>query len=305
MAASISNHLGLHLDPSGLKISDLEKRLRERLFWCCFAVDRSRFPILGVGPYLDASDVTTKLAVSSYNDTCLMLRELCTLLDIAVIANRSIYSLQNQVELKGENRKRQIFALRDAEVKLLSWQVQLPQICRLRNDDESHPNTLLLYQLHVLYHAAMLLVQKPFTGHHVEKGIDPPMLASAISVIKLCSKVDFTSGALSFFTIYALYISTLCCMFYLYDTERRVTVYPLIKNGINLIQELSRTFPVARVYYERIQVVKEDWKVSIHLETREPAKEELVLPEFEDVDFGCFLWPPELSMKDLDFWGAA
>jgi hypothetical protein len=57
---------GFTLDADDMPISNAEKELRQKVFWCCFIVDRSRSHILGMDPYLDSEDISTKLPISSH-----------------------------------------------------------------------------------------------------------------------------------------------------------------------------------------------------------------------------------------------
>lgn len=72
MAVALSNHLGLHLDANNMAITKAEKELKQKVLWCCFIVDRSRSPILGMDPYLGSEDISTEFPISSSSDHLLI-----------------------------------------------------------------------------------------------------------------------------------------------------------------------------------------------------------------------------------------
>lgn len=52
---------------------------------------------------------------------------------------------------------------------------------------------------------------------------------------------------------------------------------------------MSEFIPVAKLYYERIKIVKSDWKVQFDLEENEDLNN-LEVPKAADVDFSNFIW---------------
>lgn len=53
---------------------------------------------------------------------------------------------------------------------------------------------------------------------------------------------------------------------------------------------MTEFVPAAKVYYERIKIVKSDWKVNIDFE-RNQELNDLEIPIASDIDFSNFIWP--------------
>lgn len=295
MAVALSNHLGLHLYTNDMPISKAEKELRQKLFWCCFIVDRSRSPILGMDPYLDSEDISTHLPISSSSDELLILRELCILLDIQTNAIKSIYSLRFQLMLKGKNKARQELAYIDANVNLSKWVKELPSICRSKNDIPDHPNMRMVLIMELFYYITQLVISKPFTktpyDPKLEQNDELQSYNLSCNIITLVDKIDYKNCALLHLIPYGLYISTVCFFFNYHspNTNIRETSYINCRKGVSIMKSMSEFIPVAKVYYDRIKIVKSDWKVQFDLEENEDLNN-LEVPKPADVDFSNFIW---------------
>lgn len=286
-AVAISYHLGLHVTTENIKregkISPIESKLRENIFWSCFLVDKIRGIILGMHPYMNCTDISIKL--DNMNAKSLIFenfKDYDTLKEHIRFFNMEIYlcthCFASDLILGFDNTPieksltEQNLVSSECLLTYSEWQRGLPP-----NTKYSNNKSMLTLMLEVFQLTFEILINKPLIFAPVDDNIlvlsetneifrvnnkkAEIVFKAASTIIDLCSSNDLRKTLFIFRALYSVYVATIVSLFNVKssNSNKRKKAKDLLKGGVSLLEDYSSYVPACDNYISNLISYKELW----------------------------------------------